>query len=209
MKVKYPKTKHLPFSKGLTRGDKVIESLEPFIGKEIIVSSKMDGENSSLGKDFIYARSLDSADHPSNHWLKGLWGSIKYDIPENWRICGENLYAVHSVVYNELSTYFMVFNIWDENNNCLSYDDTITWCNLLGLTHVPVIYRGIFDENILIKIANELDTERNEGFVIRISNEFSYNDFQKYVCKWVREKHVKTSSHWKYEKIVKNGLKII
>ena len=34
MRYKYPKTKHLPFSKGLTRGDKVIESLEQFIGKE-------------------------------------------------------------------------------------------------------------------------------------------------------------------------------
>jgi hypothetical protein len=207
MKVKYPKTKHLPFSKGLTRGDKVIESLEPFIGKEIIVSIKMDGENSSLGQDFIYARSLDSSDHPSNHWLKGLWGGIKHDIPENWRICGENLFAVHSITYNELPTYFMVFNIWDENNNCLSFDDTITWCKLLGLEHVPILYRGIFDEDILKKIANELDTEKNEGFVIRISNEFSFNDFHKYVCKWVREKHVKTSSHWKYEKIIKNELK--
>ena len=110
MKIKYPKTKHLPFSKGLTRGDKVIESYESFIGKEIVVSIKMDGENSSIGRDFIYARSLDSVDHPSIHWLKGLWGSIKHDIPENWRICGEDLFAKHSIFYNDLPTYFMVFN---------------------------------------------------------------------------------------------------
>ena len=208
MRYKYQKTKHLPFSKGLTRGDKVIESLEPFIGMEIVASTKMDGENSSLMSDCTYARSLDSADHVSNHWLKGLWGSIKHDIPENWRICGENLYAVHSIHYSELPTYFMVFNIWDENNRCLSWDDTLTWCELLGLQHVPIIYRGIFDENILKKIADELDTEKNEGFVIRITDSFDFKDFQKYTAKWVREKHVKTSSHWKYDKIVKNGLKM-
>lgn len=207
MRYKYPKTKHLPFSKGLTRGDKVIESLEPFIGKEIVVSMKLDGENSTLGRDFIYARSLDSADHPSIHWLKGLWGSIKHEIPENWRICGEDLYAVHSIKYDDLPTYFMVFNIWDDNNDCLSWDDTVTWCELLGLQHVPVIYRGIFDESILQKIANEMDTEKNEGFVVRISDSFSYKDFPKSICKWVREKHVKTKSHWKYDKITKNGLK--
>lgn len=207
MRYKYPKTKHLPFSKGLTRGDKVIDSLENFIGKEIIVSYKLDGENSTLMNDCIYARSLDSADHPSIHWLKGLWGSIKHEIPENWRICGEDLYALHSIFYDELPTYFMVFNIWDENNNCLSWDETVTWCELLGLTHVPVIYRGVFDESILHKIANEIDTEKNEGFVVRLSDGFSYKDFSKSLCKWVRPKHVKTKSHWKYDKITKNGLK--
>lgn len=206
MKIKYPKTKHLPFSKGLTRGDKVIESYESFIGKEIVVSIKMDGENSSIGRDFIYARSLDSVDHPSIHWLKGLWGSIKHDIPENWRICGEDLFAKHSIFYNDLPTYFMVFNIWNEDNYSLSFDDTLTWCELLGLQHVPVIYRGIFDESILKKIADEMDTEKNEGFVIRIADSFYFKDFQKCVAKWVREKHVKTSQHWKYDKIVKNEL---
>lgn len=207
MRYKYPKTKHLPFSKGLTRGDKVIESLEPFIGKEIVVSYKMDGENSSLMNDCIYARSLDSADHESIHWLKGLWGTIKHDIPENWRICGEDLFAVHSLQYSDLPTYFMVFNIWDENNNCLSWDDTLTWCELLGLQHVPIIYRGIFDESMLIKLGENMDTVKNEGFVIRLACSFSYKAFQTSTAKWVREKHVKTKSHWKYDKIVKNGLK--
>jgi len=207
MRYKYKKTKHLPFSKGLTRGDKIIESLDNFHNKEIIVSLKLDGENSTLMNDCIYARSLDSADHESIHWLKGLWGNIKHNIPENWRICGEDLFAVHSIKYDSLPTYFMVFNIWNENNICLSWDDTLIWCELLGLHHVPVIYRGIFDESILQKIANDLDTDKNEGFVVRLSNSFSYDDFPKSICKWVREKHVKTSSHWKYDKIVKNELK--
>lgn len=97
--------------------------------------------------------------------------------------------------------------MFSENNECLSWDDTVEYCDLLGLTHVPVIWRGIFDEDVLKKIANELDTEKNEGFVIRIAESFDFKDFQKFTAKWVREKHVKTSSHWKYEKIVKNGLK--
>lgn len=208
MRYKYPKTKHLPFSKGLTRGDKIIESLDNFRNKEIIVSLKLDGENSTLMNDCIYDRSLDSADHESIHWLKGLWGGIKHDIPDNWRVCGEDLYAVHSIKYDSLPTYFMVFNIWDENNDCLSWDDTLTWCELLGLQHVPIIFRGIFDESMLIKLGESIDTVKNEGFVIRLASSFSYKDFQTSTAKWVREKHVKTSSHWKYEKIIKNGLKM-
>ena len=102
----------------------------------------------------------------------------------------------------------MVFNIWDENNDCLSWDDTLTWCELLGLQHVPIIFRGIFDESMLIKLGESIDTVKNEGFVIRLASSFSYKDFQTSTAKWVREKHVKTSSHWKYEKIIKNGLKM-
>jgi len=206
MKIKYPKTKHLIWSLGLTRGDKVIENLDSFIGKEIIAGMKMDGENSTLMTDYNYARSLDSSDHPANHWLKGLWGNIRYDIPENWRICGENLYAKHSIHYTNLPSYFMVYNIWDENNMCIPFDETLVWCELLGLQHVPILYRGIFDETILRKISEDMDTEKNEGYVVRITDSFHYNDFQKCVAKWVREKHVKTSSHWKYEKIIKNEL---
>jgi hypothetical protein len=207
MKVKYPKTRHLSFSKGLTRGDKVIKTLSNFIGKEIVALMKMDGENSTLMKDCIFARSLENTDHESQHWLKGLWGNINYEIPDEWRICGENLFAEHSISYKELPSYFMVFNIWDENNRTLSYDDTIEWCDLLKLEHTPLLWRGIFDENILKDIASKFDTEKNEGFVIRLTESFDYKDFETCTAKWVRASHVKTSSHWKYEKIVRNGLK--
>lgn len=207
MNIKYPKTKHLPWSKGLTRDDKVVKSLEPFLGKEIVVLMKMDGENSSLMQDCTYARSLDGGDHESRHWLKGLWGNIKHDIPENWRICGENLYAVHSIKYTDLPSYFMVFNIWDESNMCLSYDETIYWCELFNLDHTPLIWRGIFDENMLKEISDNFDTEKNEGFVIRLTESFHFDDFQICTAKWVRKGHVQTSTHWKYDKIVKNGLK--
>jgi len=209
MKVKYPKTKHLPWSLGLTRGDKIVKSLDSFIKREIIAGYKMDGENSTLMTDCIYARSLESNDHPSQHWLKGLWGEIKHDIPENWRICGENLYAKHSIHYTDLPTYFMVFNIWDENNMCLSYDETIWWCKALGLHHVPILWRGIFDENFLKDLSLKIDTEKHEGYTIRITDKFHFDDFQQFTAKWVRKSHVKTSDHWKYDKIIKNKLGLV
>ena len=118
MKIKYSRTPHLPFSQSITSDDKKLISVDHFIGKEIIMSEKRDGENSSLYRDYNHARSLDSSDHISQHWLKGL--SIRYDIPEDCRICGENLYAKHSIHYTNLESYFEVFSIWNEKNDCLS-----------------------------------------------------------------------------------------
>ena len=204
MKYKYPRTYHLPWSESISSDDKVLKSVEHFYGKEIIMTEKRDGENSNLARDYTHARSLDSVDHPSRHWLKGMWSTMRFDIPEGWRICGENLYAKHSVYYNDLTTYFEVFSIWNENNICLSFDETLEWCNLLNLTHVPVIYRGIFDEEFLKNY--KIDTEKQEGYVIRLASEFKYEDFSESVAKWVRKGHVQTESHWMYNKIEPNKL---
>jgi hypothetical protein len=204
-RYKYNRTFHFPWSEGATSDDKILASIEHFIGKEIIMSEKRDGENTSIYKDYIHARSLDSVDHLSQHWLKGFWSTFNYEIPEGWRICGENLYAKHSVGYNDLTTYFEVFSIWNENNECLSYDDTEDWCNLLGLTHVPVLYRGIFDENFLKNY--KIDTEKQEGYVVRLAASFKFEDFAKSVAKWVRKNHVTTTNHWKLEKVIPNTLK--
>ena len=203
-KVKYPRTPHLMWSETKSADDRMLSSLEHFVGKEVILSEKRDGENSTITKEYYHARSLDSADHPSRHWLKGLWGTIRYDIPDDWRICGENLYAQHSIHYNALKSFFEVFSIWDDKNFCLSYDDTVDWCNLLGLQMVPLIWRGTFDENFIQNI--KIDTEKQEGYVIRLAEGFHFDNFQLSMAKWVRAHHVQTDSHWMYRAITPNKL---
>lgn len=205
-KVKYPRTAHFMWSEGATSDDKKLTSVAHFIGKEIVMTEKMDGENTTLATEYNHARSLDSVDHESSHKLKYLWSTIRYDIPENWRICGENLYAQHSLKYDSLKSYFQVFSVWNEKNECLSFDDTIEWCNLLGLTMVPVLWRGIFDEKFLREY--KIDTEKQEGYVVRLADSFKYEDFGTSVAKWVRKGHVQTTKHWKQEKIIPNKLEL-
>jgi len=205
MKRKYPRTWHLPGSPGCTSDDKIHKDITFFDGKEIVISEKMDGESCTMMSDCIYARSPDSQDHPSRHWVKGLWGKIRYNIPPDWKICGENLYAAHSLHYKNLPTYFMVFSIWDENDVCLSWDDTVTFCDFLELEHVPVLWRGNYDEDFIKNF--KINTETQEGFVIRLADSFHFNDFEKSVVKWVRKNHVISDDHWMYKKIIPNELK--
>ena len=205
MKIKYPKTYHLPWSEGISSDDKIQHDLSHFENKDIIISEKMDGENTTLYSNYIHARSLDSKDHLSRHWIKGLWGNIKHEIPDNWRICGENLYAKHSIYYNNLPSYFLVFSIWNKNNICLSWKETKEWCNLLNLNTVPILYEGKFNLNFVKNF--KIDISKQEGFVMRLSNEFKFEDFNKSVTKWVRESHVKTNKHWMRDKIIPNKLK--
>ncbi len=203
---KYPRTYHLPNSLGYTSDDKVLKTTDIFIDKDVVITEKMDGENTTMYNDYIHARSLDSNNHPSRNYVKGLWGNIKHEIPSGWRICGENLYAQHSIIYNNLNAYFLVFSIFDEYNNCLSWEETKEYCNLLGLQTVNELYVGKFDSVILNKIIKNLNLTIQEGLVVRNANKFSYCEFGDNVAKWVRENHVQTDNHWTEAPIIPNKL---
>lgn len=193
MKVKYPRTYHFEWSKGATSDDKIQKDLSYLEGKEVIISEKFDGENSSMTNEFYYARSLDSNNHPSRNYVKGIWGNIKHLIPNNFRICGENMFAKHSLEYDDLEDYFLVFSIWN-GEECLSWDETLEYCELLGLKTVKVLYRGIFDIEYIKKL--KIDTDKQEGYVVRNSHSFLLKDFKYNCLKYVRENHVTTDEHW-------------
>jgi len=205
--VKYPRTFHLPWSLGKTNDDKVLDNTDHFKGKRVIVTEKLDGENTTLYRDFCHARSIDSSDHPSRHWIKGLRASL--DIPEDIRICGENLFAKHSIAYNKLESYFYAFSVWLENNYCMSWDETVVYLrDKLGIKIVPILYDGIWDINKIKNCWSGISKcgSEQEGYVVRLADGFYYNEFDKSVAKFVRKNHVKTNKHWMQETMIVNKL---
>ncbi len=204
--VKYPRTYHLPWSEGLNDDDRLMESLEAFIGKRVIVTTKMDGENTTMYSDYIHARSIDGRSHPSRDWVKNFHACISADIPQEWRVCCENLYAKHSIAYTDLPTYVMGFSIWNEKNISLSWDETIEWFKLLGITPVPVLYDGIFNEKLIKSLWNNKNWENMEGYVVRLADEIPYGEFRYKVGKFVRKNHVQTVKHWMYGQPVEKNL---
>lgn len=205
--VKYPRTHHLPWSAGVSDDDRIMHSLDRCLGQRVVATAKMDGENTSLYRNHIHARSVDSRHHRSRDWVKQFWSTISSEIPDRWRICGENLYARHSLAYEDLPSYFMGFSIWDEKNRCLPWDETLDWFQLLGIEPVPVIYDGVFDEAAIKRLWKPGDEARSEGYVLRPAAGFAYLEFKDVVAKFVREGHVQTVKHWMHgQAIVPNGL---
>jgi hypothetical protein len=205
-RIKYPRTWHLPWSPGATKDDRMLRDVEHFDFEEVVVTAKMDGENSSLYQTGLHARSLDYSPHESRTWIKSLWARVCGDIPEGWRICGENVFARHSIEYTDLESYFLMFSIWD-GLRCLSWDDTVEWAALLDLSLVPVLYRGRWDEAVVRKLTSNIDFEHTEGIVVRVTRAFTYDEFGWCVAKWVRPGHVTTDSHWKSQRVVPNRLR--
>lgn len=211
---KYPKTFHCLKSKPNFHGnDRVHENLDMFVGKEVIVSVKLDGENSSLYADKYHARSIDSGYHPSRTWIKAFHATFAHLIKPGYRICGENLQGKHSIKYINLPTYFFVFGIYNDRNECLSWDDTTAICAELGIRHVPVLYRGIWDEDKIEAcytgrtIIDGRNTGLQEGYVCRIADKFHYNDFMNSVYKYVSSDFKPGNEHWSTAEYEPNELR--
>lgn len=203
MRTHYPRTPHLPWSPGAAADDVRAGGFAGLAGREVVVTEKLDGENTTLYADGLHARSLDSAHHPSRAWVKGLQGRIGARIPAGWRVCGENLYARHSIPYEELDSWVYGFSVWD-GDRCLDWDRTVRFLRDLGIPAPRVLWRGTFDERALRRL--RIDTARQEGFVVRTVDGFAYGDFGRRVAKWVRGGHVQTGAHWMFGPVVANGL---
>lgn len=205
--VKYGRTFHLPWSPGVMDDDKVNKDLSGLVNREVVVTAKLDGENTTMYSDGLHARSLEYKSRIDRDRIKALHSTIAHEIPEGWRICGENVWAEHSIKYVDLPSIFFVFSIWDECGKCLTWDETTLWCQLLNLEQVPVIWRGVFDEKRLRTTAPpSWCSAEAEGYVVRPAGNFLARDFRSLVFKWVRPGHVRTQAHWT-RGIKPNGLK--
>lgn len=211
---KHPRIYHVPWSLGLKNDDRMHPNMNIFDGVEVIVTEKMDGENTTMYHDTIHARSIDSqnANHPSRDRVKKMWGDIRYLLFPSVRLCGENVYAEHSIKYTNLKSYFYLFSVWIIDL-CASWDEVEKSANEFGFALPKVLYSGIYDEekikslyktNAVINGKDEMVIDGNivEGYVIRPVKLFYHefdnvkNPFCEYYAKFVRKNHVQTDEHW-------------
>jgi len=216
--MKYPRTFHLPWSSG-TSDDKILSSVDSFLGHELVLLEKIDGSNVCLEHDGCYARTHSGPpNHPSFNEFKALHTSIKHNIPINMQIFGEWVVAKHSIFYDKLPAYFLMFGVRIINtepniNYWLGWNGVKETANKLGLYTVPEL------ANITVKTEKELQriTEsfmkqpsfygpEREGVVVRLVYGFEDSAFASSVSKLVRKNHVQTDDHWRSKEIVRNKL---
>lgn len=127
---KYPRTRHIEGSR-LQAGDKDWKSVKfSFIkDKYIVLEEKVDGANSGISFDKDGNLLLQSR----GHFLNGGYGEKQFSLFKMWAnsnkqrlkeilenryvMYGEWLYAKHTVFYDELTHYFMEFDIYDKVEN--------------------------------------------------------------------------------------------
>jgi hypothetical protein len=200
---KYPRTYHLPYSKGATNDDKISNSVDSLLGIDIVITEKLDGSNTAITKNGVYGRS--HADFSRNTWDVKNWEiyhSIKNDMEDGLYLFGEGMYAIHSIEYTKLESYFYIFGVRD-NNIWIPWQSVGEYSYLLDIPTVPVLFKGkVNTEKELKELVENLVSKPSklggeiEGVVVRNAGMFHNDDFKDNVMKWVRKDHVTTDEHW-------------
>lgn len=212
---KYNRTLHLPWSPGATNDDKMAKDVTTLLRRKLIITEKVDGSNTSLEEDGCFARThAGPPTHASFDNLKALHASVKNSIPPKYQLFGEWCYALHSIPYDKLPSYFLIFGVRElYENSWETWEMVKLWAKEIGVTTVPELWSGfIKTEKELQQIVEDLARAPSrlgsirEGIVVRVADSFLDEDFSKYVMKWVRPNHVQTSEHWKAQEIIRNQL---
>jgi hypothetical protein len=84
---------------------------------------------------------------------------------------------------------------------------------LLDLKHVPVLYEGIWRENLIKRLYKPIfEEDPMEGYVVRLEDSFTYGAFKYSVAKYVNGQFnidVKNRHPWIYQAITPNERKMI
>jgi ATP-dependent RNA circularization protein (DNA/RNA ligase family) len=215
---KYNRTFHLPWSPGATNDDKIATDTHYLIKCPIVITEKMDGSNTSLEHDGCFARThAGPPTHKSFDGLKALHSQLVHDIPVNFQLFGEWCYAQHSIAYDKLPGYFLLFGIREieapGGNYWYSWEDVEMFADYFGVPTVPVLFKGeVSSEKELKELVESLMKQPSvcggirEGVVVRVQDSFTDESFPNCVMKCVRANHVQTSEHWKDQEIIKNKL---
>ncbi|MBL7827619.1 MAG: RNA ligase family protein, partial [Saprospiraceae bacterium] len=152
---KYPRTCHFPFSPGASNDDKILFDWHELLEKPVVITEKLDGENTCLKSAGVFARSHSAPTR--NPWAQNMWPiweRLRYDLDE-LEIFGENLYGVHSIEYQALPGYFFVFGI-RQGDTWFSWQAVRETCFLLDLQSVPVFAEGQFNEEELQQLIHRV-----------------------------------------------------
>lgn len=194
------------------------EDTKLLLGGKITVTEKLDGANTGIirHKDTFHLQKRGSLVGTSEHLQFGFfknWSSTNYEkimkIPENYIVYTELLFCVHTVFYNQLPDYVLVFAIYDKKKNrYLEWDFVENLCAATGLQHVPLIGEDIYRsrEHLFELIPDKSDygSEPAEGIVI-------WNYKHQLRGKLVRPEFVKRmeeeDEHWTRKEVKINELR--
>ncbi|WP_394826645.1 RNA ligase family protein [Pendulispora albinea] len=216
MSSKYPRSFHLPWSPGGTSDDKRLRDVSGLLGVPVVVTEKCDGSNLTYTRQNVFSRShAGPPSHKSFDLAKATHARLRHLISEGTSIFCEYCYAVHSIPYEALPDYSLVFGVRDdEGERWWEWDRVAAQAADLGLPTVPVLFRGVLaKERDLQELTEELSAEPSvfggtrEGIVVRRAASFSSAEFSKSLAKWVRKDHVTTDEHWMHQNITPQRLR--
>ena len=189
--------------------------LKHLLTGEMIVEEKMDGANVGIirhKKGFALQRRgglVGESEHEQFSFFNNWAHQQNYDkimsLPIGVLLYGELLYAVHTLRYDKLPDFVLIFDV-KQNGRWLNYDDRKKLCDDHKFKMVPLLGRGTYTKLDLIKMVPKASAYGPvaEGIVVKRYAKHGY--FRGKIVKSEFIKAMEESEHWNTKPIEKNRL---
>lgn len=209
MFLKYEKTYRIPVPQISVPGKLVLskDEVRLLLAGKVSLEEKMDGANVGIirhknGFGLQKRGSLVGQSEHAQYQYFHNWASYQnYDkimsIPVGYLIYGELCYAVHTIYYDRLPDYFLVFDVLNlETGHWMSRPERDNFCHDFGFTPVPLVAEGYFNLKELWDLVPKESAfgEVAEGIVVK-----RYRKKEYLRGKIVKPEFIKTiddSKHW-------------
>lgn len=155
--------------------------------------------------EFVYGShnvQKSGSDNPQHFYGEDIWGNVakKYNLaeilPEDHIFYGEIVgEGIQDLTYGFKDHRLFIFDIKNvRTEKYLDWNEVVTWCCILGLDYVPVIYEGFYDEETrkqftVGKSVLDVKTMR-EGIVIKPVSERNDRKIGRKILKSVSEEYL-------------------
>ncbi len=218
---RFPHTPHVAWlSPGKPRGDKVLapQEVQALLSSEVIVEEKVDGANLGFSVDsdgalraqnrgqHLNLDSLQGQWKPLRRWLSPRQHALTEALGADLVLFGEWCFAVHSVRYTKLPSYFLAFDVYDRGRGefwSVARRDALA--RRLDITTVPELGRGHYRlAELKALLGRSLLTDGPaEGLYVRREE----HDVLVTRAKLVRAEFVQTiEEHWSKRALEQNQL---
>lgn len=219
---RFPHTPHLAWlGKGLPRDDKVFSNLEikKFLAHTLMVEEKLDGANLGVSVDtagnFRFQNRGQYLQVPYsgqfarlNIWLTRRADSLFDALGQDILVFGEWCAARHSLDYDSLPDWWMVFDVYDKSTGRFwSSDQRNAWAAEYGFSTVPTLARGRFTLSELVRMVQDASSVYRKGSLEGIVLRTSGAEWTEARAKLVRADFVQSiGEHWRNRPLVWNQL---
>ena len=175
-RVKYPTIASLPWSEN-NKNNLTLLKMDGYFNKKIIITKLNNRPPISIYSDG-YVHGVSTITTPIyKEQYNDLLKEVYSELEEGWRVCG--------YLTKQKKAFITIDSIWNNKNECLSWEDTVEWCEILGLELPEILYKGIYNKEELLyvqlfKIIEGLDY----GYLIRSSEKIHYAEFAYKVAKF-------------------------
>lgn len=217
---KFPHTPHLLWlGEGTPREDKLLTTGEArtFLEGDLIVEEKVDGANIglSVGPDgrvraqsrgnYLAPGRCHAQWNPLWPWLAQREETLVKALGGELVLFGEWAYALHTVAYTDLPSWFLAFDVYEPaNDRFWSVARRNTLAETLGLYTVPEVFRGHLVLNQVAGLIgpSHFGAPRMEGLYLRRERDGYLQQRAKVVGAEFKQQ---IEEHWTRRALVSNG----